>query len=79
MQHESLWCSPVQQETDQKAHKVPLESTVAAPNTTESNQNNNDNKISFKLLYGVSFVIFQAIRHKTHPLKGENPAASSDA
>lgn len=69
----------MQQETDQKVHKVPLESTAFAPNTTESNQDKEEKKRSFILLYRVSFVIFQLIRHTTHPLKGENPAASSYA
>lgn len=31
------------------------------------------------ILLWVSFVIFQPIGHTTHPLKGENPAASSNA
>lgn len=39
------------QETDQKVHKVPLESTAVSPNTRESNQNSNhNNKTGAQLL-----------------------------
>lgn len=68
----------MQQEIDQKVHKVPQESIAFAPNTTESTQDNEKWKFHITLLSIIYYLHIKRI-NTTYPFKGENPAATSYA